>query len=386
MIVDIIAGTSPLYKRDSKGNVRVWRAEVGVTGASCFWRAISGLEDGKQVESGWKVVQQKNVGKANETSLEDQAVAEMMAEFNKKAERGYFRLRTAIDTFDKIKPMLASKHEDAKYDFENELHFSQPKLDGIRCIARRDGLWSRSGKEIVSCPHIMRELISFFQMHPEAILDGELYNHDLRDDFNKITSLVRKTKPTTADTEEARGLVQYHVYDMIEVPEEVIDLYGDSVFFYDRWQWFHDQGYNDSVKVVETRVVHDIETMDNVYGQYLEAGYEGQMIRRNTQYEQNKRSKSLIKRKEFITEEFTVVAVEEGKGNWAGHIKRFILQLPEGTQFGAGVRGTQDTMRNMFEVNQTPMWATLRYFTPTPDGIPRFPVVIDWGFEKQRED
>ena len=84
MIVDIIAGTSPLYKRDSKGNVRVWRAEVGVTGASCFWRAISGLEDGKQVESGWKVVQQKNVGKANETSLEDQAVAEMMAEFNKK--------------------------------------------------------------------------------------------------------------------------------------------------------------------------------------------------------------------------------------------------------------------------------------------------------------
>jgi hypothetical protein len=70
MIVDIIAGTSPLYKRDSKGNVRVWRAEVGVTGASCFWRAISGLEDGKQVESGWKVVQQKNVGKANETSLE----------------------------------------------------------------------------------------------------------------------------------------------------------------------------------------------------------------------------------------------------------------------------------------------------------------------------
>ena len=282
--------------------------------------------------------------------------------------------------------MLAIKHEDAKYDFENEVYFSQPKLDGIRCIARRDGLWSRSGKEIIAVPHIIEELKVFFESYPDAILDGELYNHNLRDDFNKITSLVRKTKPTAEDIEEAKILVEYHVYDMIEVPEEVIDLYGDSVFFYDRWQWFHDQGYNDSVKVVETRVVHDIETMDNVYGQYLEAGYEGQMIRKNTEYEKNKRSKSLIKRKEFLTDEFTVVAVEEGKGNWAGHIKRFILQLPEGTQFGAGVRGTQDTMRNMFEVNQTPLWATLRYFTPTPDGIPRFPVVIDWGFEKERED
>jgi ATP-dependent DNA ligase len=109
------------------------------------------------------------------------------------------------------------------------------------------------------------------------------------------------------------------------------------------------------------------------------------MIRKNTVYEQNKRSKSLIKRKEFLTDEFPVVAVEEGKGNWSGHIKRFILALPGGTQFGAGVRGTQETMATMFESKEVPSWATLRYFTPTPDGIPRFPVVIDWGTGK-RED
>ena len=383
--MEIVAGTSTLYKRDSKGSVRIWRGEVATDKVNYFWRAISGLEDGKQVESGWKIVEQKNVGKSNETSLQGQAEQEMLADFNKKLERGYFRLLTDIDTFDKIKPMLASKHEDAKYDFENEVYFSQPKLDGIRCIARRDGLWSRSGKEIVAVPHIAEELRVFFEKYPDAILDGELYNHNLRDDFNKITSLVRKTKPTPEDIEEAKTLVEYHVYDMIEVPEEVIDLYGDSVFFYDRWQWFYNQGFDECVKVVKTQILHDVESMDEIYGQYLEAGYEGQMIRKNTEYEKNKRSKSLIKRKEFLTNEYDVIRVEEGKGNWAGHIKRFVMQTDNGQEFGAGVRGNQSVLSALFESKETPTWCTLRYFAPTPDGIPRFPVVIDWGTGK-RED
>ena len=378
LIMDIVAGTSPLYKRDSKGGVRTWRAEVAVSSASYFWRAISGLEDGKQVESGWKIVEQKNIGKANETSLEDQAIAEMMADFNKKAERGYFRLKADIDKFDKIKPMLASKHEDAKYDFEKNIYYSQPKLDGIRCIARRNGLWSRSGKEIVAVPHIAEELRVFFEKYPDAILDGELYNHDLRDDFNKITSLVRKTKPTPEDFEEAKALVEYHVYDMIVAPD-------GAALFIDRWQWFYIQGFDRCVKVVKTDAIGDIENMDIVYGKYLEAGFEGQMIRKDDVYQQNKRSKFLIKRKEFLTAEYDVLRVEEGKGNWAGHIKRFALQTENGQEFGAGVRGNQAVLSALFESKETPTWCTLRYFAPTPDGIPRFPVVIDWGTGK-RED
>lgn len=376
--MEIVAGTSTLYKRDSKGSVRIWRGEVATDKVNYFWRAISGLEDGKQVESGWKIVEQKNVGKSNETSLQGQAEQEMLADFNKKLERGYFRLLTDIDTFDKIKPMLASKHEDAKYDFNSEVYYSQPKLDGIRCIARRNGLWSRSGKEIVAVPHIAEELQVFFEKYPDAILDGELYNHDLRDDFNKITSLVRKTKPTPEDFEEAKALVEYHVYDMIVAPD-------DAALFIDRWQWFYNQGFDRCVKVVKTDAIGDIENMDSVYGQYLEAGYEGQMIRKNTEYEQNKRSKSLIKRKEFLTDEYDVLRVEEGKGNWAGHIKRFVLQTENGVEFGAGVRGNQETLSALFESGEKPTWCTLRYFAPTPDGIPRFPVIIDWGMG-QRND
>jgi ATP-dependent DNA ligase len=384
MKIEVQEHTCKLFKRDSKGKVREWEAMSGTDGtnwySNWYWCTVSGLDDGKKVQSGWKIVEQKNIGKTNETSLQKQARAEMQAEFKKKKERGYFESLSNIDTFEKIKPMLAIKHEDTTYDFEKEVYYSQPKLDGIRCIARSDGLWSRAGKEIVAVPHIEEALKEFFEQYPDAILDGELYNHDLKDDFNKITSLVRKTKPTAEDIAEARQLVQYHTYDVVEVPEEVED-----VLFIDRWKWLRSQKFNTFVKVVNTDIISHREKLDAIYGEYLEDGYEGQMIRKNTVYEQNKRSKSLIKRKEFLTDEFPVVAVEEGKGNWSGHIKRFILALPGGTQFGAGVRGTQETMATMFESKEVPSWATLRYFTPTPDGIPRFPVVIDWGTGK-RED
>ena len=369
----VIHKTPELYKRDTNGNVRIWWAEAGTDGETWSWRANSGVKDGKIVESGWKLVRQKNVGRSNETSLEEQAIAEMTAEFDKKSEREYFPEISNVDSYEKFKPMLAGGYEHHEFDFDNNTYFSQPKLDGIRCIAKADGLWTRAGKEIVSCPHIFDYLGPFFDKYPNAVLDGELYNHSLKDDFNKITSLVRKTKPKPEDIVECAELVQYHVYD----------CYNKDLFE-DRYNFIYGQGFSLPLAIVKTQTVTNNEEIDRLYGQYLEDGYEGQMIRLNTKYE-NKRSKYLLKRKEFLTDEFVVSSVEEGKGNWAGYIKRFVLELPDGRTFGAGVRGNQEVMRNLFEAEEKPTWATLRYFTPTPDGVPRFPVVVDWGVGN-RED
>ena len=361
-----------LFKRDTTGSIRQWSAETGTDGDRWAWRAISGLKDGKKVTSEWKTVEEKNVGRSNATTKAEQASFEMYAEVQKKKNEGYFESVGEIDNFSKFQPMLASKHEDAKYDFIKNEYYCQPKLDGIRCIARSDGLWTRAGKEIVSVPHIVESLKVFFSKYPNAVIDGELYNHDLKDNFNKITSLVRKTKPSEEDIEEASYLVEYHVYDMGVMPDR------KEYKFSDRWQFLYDQGFRNKIQYVLTRKVHNLEEVDEFYGQYLEKGYEGQMIRLNSPYE-NKRSKFLIKRKEFLDSEFKVVRIEEGIGNWAGYIKRFVLELPDGREFGSNVRGTQDILRKLLESNQTPDWATCRYFTPTPDGIPRFPVVTDWG-------
>lgn len=378
-IMQLYEQTAVIFKRDSKGKVRIWQAQSATNGSQWAWRTISGLEDGKQVRSAWKFVEQKNVGRSNETSLQEQAAFEMNAEMTKKLDTGYFITLSDVDTFEKIKPMLASKYEDAKLDFDKNIYYTQPKLDGIRCIARKDGLWSRSGKEIVACPHITEKLKVLFEKYPDVILDGELYNHQLRDNFNKITSLVRKTKPTADDIKEAKDLVQYHVYDVIQMPDK------QPTIFSKRISWFYDQGFRGCVQTVDTLRVMDQGQIDRNYGDDLQDGFEGQMIRVDEAYQQNKRSKFLIKRKEFLDAEFKVLRIEEGVGNWAGYVKRFVLELPDGREFGSNVRGSQAVLKKLLEDGKTPDWATCRYFTPTPDGIPRFPVVTDWGFGA-RED
>jgi len=367
-----------LYKRDNSGGVRKWIAEVGDTPDGWGWRTVSGLVDGKMVTSSWKLVVAKNVGRANETNCEEQAGFEAEAERTKKKDKGYFVDVKDIDTFTKFKPMLA--YEFSKMKSINFPVMAQPKLDGIRCIARADGLWTRAGKELVSVPHVAKDLIEFFSANPDVVLDGELYNHTLRDDFNKLSSLIRKTKPTNADIKESEEKVQYWVYD----------CYTDADVFFGQntiaLQSNRALVNAKSVVTVTSIFVEDKENLDALYGKWLEEGYEGQMVRKiDSKYETGKRSKNLLKRKEFLDTEFKVLAVEEGVGNWAGYIKRFVLQLPDGREFGSNVRGNQATLKALLESGVTPEWATCRYFTPTPDGIPRFPVVTDYGQGKRND-
>jgi len=370
-----------LYKRDTKGKLRIWEVQYGETDiagselhSNAGTRTVSGLVDGQKVTSGWNMSLPKNVGKVNETTSLTQAKAEAFAMWDKKAEKEYFKDVKEVDTYDKFKPMLA--HDYTKTKVPVTQGWVQPKLDGIRCVVNKDGMWTRSGKAINSCPHIWESLQGFMEQNPHYILDGELYNHELKADFNKIISLVRKTKSTPADIEEAKSLVEYHVYDMF-------DKSAPDMNFINRVK----QAYwakNEFVKIVTTDYCDTQEELDELYSEYMLNGYEGQMVRQDGTYE-NKRSKNLLKRKEFITEEYEVVSVEVGQGNWDGYAKRFVLKLPNGNQFGSGVRGNQAQLKELWEAEVKPTWATLRYFEMTPDGVPRFPVVIDYGVG-ERED
>ena len=363
-----------LFKYDSKGKVRIWRAEIGYESNDLAGiRVISGLADGKQVTSDWKICEPKNLGKVNATNAFEQAQAEISSLYQKQKDSGYGETIEESLRFDKFKPMLAQGYNPDSLDFDKYKVFSQPKLDGIRCIARRDGLWTREGKEIVSCPHIYESLIPYFEMSPNAILDGELYNHELKDDFNKITSLVRKTKPVDSDYAESKNMVEYHIYD----------IFAKTVFE-NRLESLNRLRNFSYMSIVDTTHVTSRDEINELYRKYVSSGYEGQMIRLNTAYE-NKRSKFLLKRKEFVTEEFKVLNVEEGVGNWSGAVKRFIIELPDGRPCGSGVRGKYANLSKLLKSGKTPDWATVRYFELTPDGMPRFPVVIDYGWGK-RED
>ena len=113
------------------------------------------------------------------------------------------------------KPMLAHKFDDSRVDWSQPVYI-QPKLDGVRCLFTKDGAFSRTGKKFMNLAHIELALIPFFKQYPDVVLDGELYNHKLKRDFEKIISLVRKQKPTADDRLDAQHLVQFHVYDYFD--------------------------------------------------------------------------------------------------------------------------------------------------------------------------
>ena len=145
-------------------------------------------------------------------ALKTQAEAEAKALWDKKAEKEYFTDVNKIDSYEKFKPMLA--HDYTKRPQSSG--YSQPKLDGIRCVVDKNGMWTRAGKPINSCPHILESLKKFIEDNPNMIIDGELYNHELKADFNKITSLVRKVKCRPEEIAESAELVQYHIYDCFD--------------------------------------------------------------------------------------------------------------------------------------------------------------------------
>ena len=115
--------------------------------------------------------------------------------------------------------MLAYPASNKPIDYTKKV-FIQPKLDGVRCLIQYDNsqvkAYSRTGKEWKNIDHILFNLKPWFALNPNVILDGELYNHDLKDDLEKIISLVRKTKPTDEDRLEAAQYTEFHCYDRID--------------------------------------------------------------------------------------------------------------------------------------------------------------------------
>ena len=227
-----------------------------------------------------------------------------------------------------IKPMLAHKYNPDKADYPA---YIQPKLDGVRCVFTKDGAYSRTGKEFKNVDHIKKDLEVVFNKYPNIVLDGELYNHGLKDDFEKIISLVRKTKPTEDQRQQAAELIQYHVYDVAN-------------FSHATYTWrmgFIAKLYNSSMVrtspnlvIIETKVVLDYDEALSYHKYCLKQGYEGSIYRSTDGKYKNTRSWDLMKFKDFEDSEALIVGYEAGKGKRQGTLGKFIMQDDEGVEFG----------------------------------------------------
>lgn len=354
-----------LYKRTTTGKVQIWFVEVD----GDRYRTTTGQQDGKKVTTEWTIAKPKNTGKANATTGAQQAVAEVNAMYEKQYKKDYRNSVEEIDSIERFKPMLADKWSDRKNKIEHDYVHIQPKLDGMRCIAKLDGLWSRNGERIISAPHIHDQLKPIFDRYPEIVLDGELYNHDLKDDFNTIMSCVKKTKPTEEDLKTSAEKIQYWVYDMPsdasfsernKTMQNIIDigLTGEA---------------DNDIVIVPTHHIH-VDDVDSMSAVFIEAGYEGAMVRLPGKYE-NKRSKTLLKWKEFQDEEFPIVDIQEGDGNRSGMAARVVLSLSDGRTFSAGIIGNVEYCKQLLVDKDMHIGklGTIVFQHYTPDGVPRFP-------------
>jgi len=266
-----------------------------------------------------------------------------------------------------IKAMLAHKYNPDKADYPA---YIQPKLDGVRCLFTAKGAFSRTGKQFMNVQHIEQELKTFFASNPNAVLDGELYNHGLKDDFEKIISLVRKTKPTKEHRTEAAELIQYYVYDVANFAHATytnrLSMLSSMI------------KYSYTIQNVETKVVLDYDEAVKQHKKYLKQGYEGSIYRSMHGKYKGTRSWDLMKFKDFDDSEATIVGYEMGKGKRTGTLGKFIMQDDEGITFGCPPGKGYDYNDLADMANNITKYigerATFTYFQRTKAGSYRHPL------------
>jgi len=369
-----------IFKKDSKGNIRTWDSEID----GHRYRITTGILGGKVTTSDWTVAQPKNVGRTNETTAEQQAVIEVDAKRKKKLALDYHKTIDTVDIDKVFKPMLATKFEDRLRHLQPTNHLlAQPKLDGVRMIATSKGLFTRTGKSLNTVAHIAEALSPIFEAHPDLILDGELYNHDLKDDFQTIVSLVKREKISAKQQAETQSLVQYHLYDVAQGTtgsyEERHAFLTNIVDLTSTTNILHVVGYDIVSKQSDLMVRSDGKlVLGPVADHYLSLGYEGTMVRINeTPYQRNKRSASLMKLKLFDDDEFELLGFKEGNGNWSGTAKMATIRRNDGSTGVATMRGSVESLRKIL-ADPAPFigkMATVRYFGLTDDNQLRHPVV-----------
>ena len=267
-----------------------------------------------------------------------------------------------------IKPMLAHKFDDSRVDWSKPVYI-QPKLDGVRCLLTKDGGFSRTGKKFMNLAHIELALIPFFKQHPNVVLDGELYNHKLKRDFEKIISLVRKQKPTADDRRDAQHLVQFHVYDYIDGK---YDSYKTRM-----QQLVTSDIYDAQIKYVPAKLVDSYNYARDLHATYLSEGYEGSIIRLDGLYKHG-RSYDLMKFKDFSDTEATIIGYELGKGKRTGTLGKFIMLDDEGVEFGCppgkgySYKDLAEMLKNV--TDYIGKRATFTYFQRTQAGSYRHPL------------
>jgi DNA ligase-1 len=305
----------------------------------------------------------KNLGKANETTPQQQAEIYMNGRINELRDEGYkdsikdINRKYKTDKAGRKLVMLASKNH-SKITFPC---YVQRKYDGMRCVTSKENgkniLRTRNGKILANLEHLKNQ-ITILGKHIE--LDGELYCHGKT--LREIISMVKREQPENLK-------IQYRVYDVIT------DDPQDLRLKIAKWSA---KLCGPDVKFVPTYTCNNMEEVKELFAQFIEEGYEGAIIRNPLGiYDCGNRSVNLIKYKNFIDEEFTIISANEATGRDKGTII-FVCKTKKGKEFRVRPQGTREERKAWWDT-----WdkfvgkkLTVRHVGYTEYGIPFHPVGI----------
>jgi ATP-dependent DNA ligase len=357
-----------LYHKGKAGTLYQW--DIEVQGDEIV--TTYGLVDGQKQEARKRAFP-KNIGKKNETSAEQQALAQAKSMHKFKLDRKYSLSPDEAEELLEL-PMLAKPIEKVKkITYPLDL---QPKLDGVRCLAKWDGdevvLMSRSGKPY-DVPHISRSLESFLPRGTK--LDGEIYVHGMT--FQEVLTLAKKNREESIELE-------FHVYDC---PIEDHEDRPWSERYMNLCETFGLATDMEKIKLVPTWTVNNKEELDETYLRCIEDGYEGAIARlHHGKYLYGYRSSELLKIKDFQDGEWPIVDAYEGEGKFEGCVT-WVCEMEDGATFGVCPKGSLEEKKAWWElwlldpsqIKDRPY--KVQHFGFTDEGLPRFPIGL--GFRDQ---
>ena len=217
---------------------------------------------------------------------------------------------------------LAARFENVELH-KNEEIFVTEKFDGIRCVCiienNNPRFFTRQGKEICGLIDIQNDIKNMNQNN--MVLDGELLfsgdYEDSGDQYRKTTKIVN------SKSEDKKNII-FHIFDILSV-NEFKDGKSEKVYK-DRRKQLNDIKETENVEVAPILYQGtDHSQVAKVAQQMIDNKREGVMVNRNDVYE-CKRTKSLLKVKEFNDADLEIVNYQEGRGENVGKLGAFVVK------------------------------------------------------------
>ncbi len=401
----------PLYGIDKKGAIKIWEASVGVMplGPNNTDIAVAtieyGLLGGKRQITTRQYTVGKNIGKSNETTPFQQAVAETRSKWNDKKNKEAYSESIPSSNSNNQQQQQQQEQKQVQEQIPNPnptvylpmlAHtfsgtgrqkivfpcFVQPKLDGVRCVAHCLNsnsnvviMQSRTGAAFTSLDHISTALSPVLGVNNRFVLDGEIYTTEMP--FEELVGLV-KTKKLTDAAKEKLAKVQYHVYDVYDKQNPDLPFSERTKLVANIVEQIENTNNNSSIAIrwVDTQRVSNMDEFRDKFGEYVGEGYEGIMLRNaDGKYRFNYRSHDLQKYKEFVEQEYKIIGFNEGAGRDQGTVI-WVCETETGRPFNVRPRGTQEMRRQWFQDGPQYIGKSLTviYQELSEGGVPRFPV------------